>query len=74
MVLPIFLLLILGTLEFGIAFDHNLTLEYATREGARTGSALANGGGPLGCPPGCRVEVRTGRPWTTTSWLRSSGC
>lgn len=50
MILPIFLLLILGTLEFGIAFDHNLTLEYATREGARTGSALANGGGPLGCP------------------------
>lgn len=51
MVLPIFLLLILGTLEFGLAFDHNLTLEYATREGARTGSALANGGGAITCSP-----------------------
>jgi hypothetical protein len=51
MVLPIFLLLVLGTLEFGIAFDHNLTLEYATREGARTGSALANGGGAITCSP-----------------------
>jgi TadE-like protein len=49
LILPILLLIVLGTLEFGFAFDHNLTLEYATREGARTGSALANGGGPLGC-------------------------
>jgi len=59
MVLPIFLLLILGTLEFGIAFDHNLTLEYATREGARTGSALANGGGPLGCGAGQSPNAAT---------------
>ncbi len=48
---PVFLLLLLGMLEFGFAFDQNLTLEYATREGARVGSALANGGGKLGCPP-----------------------
>lgn len=52
MILPVFLLLVLGTLEFGMAFDHNLTLEYASREGVRTGSALANGGGPLGCGGG----------------------
>lgn len=32
-------------LEFGLVFTHNLTLEYATREGARTGSALAKGKG-----------------------------
>jgi hypothetical protein len=51
MVLPLFLLIVLGTLEFGLAFDHNLTLEYASREGARTGSALANGGGPITCSP-----------------------
>jgi hypothetical protein len=31
-------------LEFGLAFNHHLTLGYASREGARTGSALANGG------------------------------
>ena len=39
-------------LEFGFAFDQDLTIEYATREGARVGSALANGGGELGCGPG----------------------
>jgi hypothetical protein len=42
MILPLLLLLTLGTLEFGMIFDHHLSLEYATREGARTGSALAN--------------------------------
>jgi hypothetical protein len=52
LILPILLLIVLGTLEFGLAFDHNLTLEYATREGARTAAALANGGGPLGCGSG----------------------
>jgi hypothetical protein len=49
---PVFMLLLLGMLEFGFAFDQNLTLEYATREGARVGSALANGGGDLGCGVG----------------------
>ena len=45
MVVPVFLMLLLGMLEFGFAFDQNLTLEYATREGARVGAALANDGG-----------------------------
>ena len=40
---PLFTMLLLGLLEFGFAFDHHLTLEYGTREGARAGSALANG-------------------------------
>lgn len=31
-------------LEFGLAFNHYMTLEYATREGARTGAALGDGG------------------------------
>ena len=44
MIVPLFLMLLTGMLEFGFAFSHNLTLEYASREGARTGSALANGG------------------------------
>jgi len=47
--LPIFMLLLIGMLEFGIMFDHHLSLSYASREGARTASALSNGGGPLGC-------------------------
>jgi len=51
MLVPVFLLLLLGMLEFGFAFDQNLTLEYATREGARVGAALANDGGPAVCDP-----------------------
>jgi hypothetical protein len=42
---PLFLLILLGLLEFGFVFNHDLTIEYATREGARTGAALANGSG-----------------------------
>jgi len=37
--------ILFGILEFGLMFSHHLTLEYATREGARTGAALSNGGG-----------------------------
>ena len=44
LVVPVLTLILFGTLEFGLAFNHDLTVEYATREGARTGSALGNGG------------------------------
>ena len=44
--IPVFLLILLGMLEFGFAFSHHLTMEYATREGARAGAALANGSAP----------------------------
>jgi hypothetical protein len=43
MLVPVFLLILLGMLEFGFAFNHNLTLETATREGARAGAAMADG-------------------------------
>lgn len=46
---PVFVMLLFGMLEFGFAFNHNLTLEYATREGARTGAALANGTVTIPC-------------------------
>ncbi len=69
MILPVFLLLVLGTLEFGMAFDHNLTLEYASREGVRTGSALANGGGRSAAAP---ARARTPGRWTTRSSPLSS--
>ena len=36
-------------MEFGIAFSHHITMEYATREGARTGAALANGSTQFDC-------------------------
>ena len=50
LVLPVFMLLLLTMLDFGYAFYTNLTIEYATREGARVGAALANGGGTPVCP------------------------
>ena len=43
MAVPAFLLLILGMLEFGFVFDQTMTISYATREGARSGAAFANG-------------------------------
>ena len=51
-VLPFLMFLILGAIEFGFIFTNNLTMEYSTREGARVGAALANGGGTLGCAGG----------------------
>ena len=51
LLVPVFLILLLAMLEFGFLFDQTLTIQYATREGARVGSALVNGGGKLGCPP-----------------------
>ena len=52
MVLPFLMMVILGAIEFGFMFNHHLTLEYASREGARVGSSLVNGGGTLGCGAG----------------------
>jgi hypothetical protein len=46
---PLLLILVFGMVEMGSAFSHNMTIASATREGARMGSNLANGGGPLGC-------------------------
>lgn len=42
-ILPALMILLLGLLEFGFVFAHHQGLEYATREGARTASALADG-------------------------------
>jgi hypothetical protein len=46
---PVFVMLLFGMLEFGFAFSHNLTLEYATREGARAGAALGKGTASVPC-------------------------
>ena len=49
LIIPVFLLILFGMIEFGFVFTHDLTVEYATREGARAGAALANGADPNGC-------------------------
>jgi len=46
--LPVFMIVLSGLLEFGLVFNNHLTLEYATREGARAGAALADGKGDQG--------------------------
>jgi hypothetical protein len=61
-VLPMFAVLLLGVLELGTAFSHDTTLEYATREGARSGASLANGGGVLGCSTGQSPQASTVDP------------
>ena len=53
LIVPVFMLLLLGLLEFGFIFQNHQGLEYATREGARTAAALANGqNGQNGSPTG----------------------
>ncbi|MGH7498277.1 MAG: TadE/TadG family type IV pilus assembly protein, partial [Gemmatimonadales bacterium] len=42
-VVPIFMVLLLGMLEFGLMINHNMTVATATREGARAGAAMADG-------------------------------
>jgi Flp pilus assembly pilin Flp len=49
---PLMLILVFGMVEIGSALSHNMTIASATREGARMGSNLANGGGLLGCGAG----------------------
>lgn len=46
---PLFLVLLFTMLDFGFALYTNLTLEYASREGARVGAALAAGNASLPC-------------------------
>lgn len=55
--LPAFMVVLFGMLEFGLAFSHHLTLEYATREGARVGAALANGTKTTLCAPNTLENV-----------------
>jgi Flp pilus assembly protein TadG len=49
---PLLLILVFGMVEIGSALSHNMTIASATREGARMGGNLANGGGTLGCAAG----------------------
>jgi hypothetical protein len=44
LIVPIVMLLIGGVVEFGLMANDTLTLGYGAREGARAGSALAQGG------------------------------
>jgi Flp pilus assembly protein TadG len=56
LIIPVFMVLLLGMLEFGFLFSHHLTLTYATREGARTGATLANGSREVACDTDPNVD------------------
>lgn len=42
LILPIMVLILIGTLEIGLAFKDYLTVSYATREGSRVGALAGN--------------------------------
>jgi hypothetical protein len=58
--LTLFMLLLTGMLDFGQLFNNYLTVEYATREGARAGGALVTGVRPGGTATDCG-QVASGR-------------
>ncbi len=50
---------IFGLIEMGFLFSSHLVIASSSREGARMGSNLANGGGPLGCGGGQSPNAAT---------------
>jgi hypothetical protein len=63
--------IVFGLIEMGFLFSSHLTLSGATREGARMGSNLANGGGTLGCASGQSPNAATVDPQIIASVERS---
>jgi hypothetical protein len=57
LLLPIILTMTLAMAEFGVAFGTNMTLVEATREAARVGAVLGNGGNSYGCGSGGAASV-----------------
>ena len=61
LVLPWFLIILMGLLEYGAAIDHRTAMAYAVREGARVGASLGKGGGdPGGVDPAIVAAVQRG--------------
>lgn len=60
-ILPVFVVLLMGMLEFGAAYDHRTAMAYAVREGARVGASLGNGGSsPSAVDPTIIAAVQRG--------------
>ncbi|MDQ6794774.1 MAG: pilus assembly protein [Chloroflexota bacterium] len=61
LILPVFLVILFGALEFGSAYDHRTALAYAVREGARVGASLGKGGSnPSAVDPAIVAAVQRG--------------
>jgi TadE-like protein len=52
LVAPILMILVFGLIELAGLLSDSMTMSAASREGARIGGALVNGGGALGCASG----------------------
>jgi Flp pilus assembly protein TadG len=63
--------LVFGLVEMGFLFSTHLTISASTREGARMGSNLANGGNPLGCAAGQSPNAASVDPQIIASVERS---
>ena len=50
LVVPVMAIMLCSVLEFGFAFDGNMAIEAASREGARIGASLGNDGTQGVCP------------------------
>lgn len=61
LLLPVFLLILMGSIEFGSAIDHRTAMAYAVREGARVGASLGAGGtSPSSVDPAIVAAVQRG--------------
>ena len=63
--------IVFGLVEMGFLFSSHLTISAASREGARMGSNMANGGGALGCGAGQSPNAATVDPQIIASVERS---
>jgi hypothetical protein len=52
LVAPLLMILVFGLIELAGLLSDSMTMSAASREGARIGGALVNGGGALGCASG----------------------
>lgn len=59
---PILLILVFGLVELAFLMSDAMTMSTASREGARVGGALVNGGGTLGCASGQSPNAATVDP------------
>lgn len=61
LIMPLFIIVLMGLIEFGAAYDHRNAMAYAVREGARVGASLGNGGtSPSTVDPTIVTAVRRG--------------
>jgi hypothetical protein len=49
---PLLVIIVFGLVELAFLMSDAMTMSTASREGARVGGALVNGGGTLGCAGG----------------------